>query len=81
MINCIVAVDRNWGIGKNNDLLFNLKEDMKFFREKTKDKIIRVSTRMCLEYGYTASTVKMVCDELEISKGNYTFYFSGCQVV
>ena len=40
MINCIVAVDRNWGIGKNNDLLFNLKEDMKFFREKTKDKIV-----------------------------------------
>ena len=40
MINAIVAVDRNWGIGKNNDLLFNLKEDMKFFREKTKDKIV-----------------------------------------
>lgn len=45
-------------------------------KEKTKDKIIRVSTRMFLEHGYTASTVKMVCDELEISKGNYTFYFS-----
>ncbi len=45
-------------------------------KEKTKDKIIRVSTRMFLEYGYTASSVKMVCDELGISKGNYTFYFS-----
>ena len=45
-------------------------------KEKTKDKIIRISTRMFLEYGYTASTVKMVCDELGISKGNYTFYFS-----
>jgi len=44
-------------------------------KEKTKDKIIRVSTRMFLEYGYTASSVKMVCDELGISKGNYTFYF------
>ena len=40
MINVIVCVDKNWGIGKNNDLLFNLKEDMKFFREKTKDKIV-----------------------------------------
>lgn len=40
MINAIVCVDNNWGIGKNNDLLFNLKEDMKFFREKTKDKIV-----------------------------------------
>ena len=40
MINAIVCVDKNWGIGKNNDLLFNLKEDMKFFREKTKEKIV-----------------------------------------
>lgn len=40
MINAIVCVDNNWGIGKNNDLLFSLKEDMKFFREKTKDKIV-----------------------------------------
>ena len=31
----IVAVDKKWGIGKNNDLLFSLPEDMKFFREKT----------------------------------------------
>ena len=44
-------------------------------KEKTKDKIIRVSTRMFLDYGYSASSVKMVCDELGISKGNYTFYF------
>ncbi len=44
-------------------------------KEKTKDKIIRVSTRMFLDYGYTSSSVKMVCDELGISKGNYTFYF------
>lgn len=40
MISAIVCVDSNWAIGKNNGLLFNLKEDMKFFREKTKDKIV-----------------------------------------
>ena len=44
-------------------------------KESTKDKIIRVSTRMFLDYGYSASSVKMVCDELGISKGNYTLYF------
>lgn len=44
-------------------------------KEKTKDKIIRVSTRMFLEHGYTATTVQMVCNELKISKGNFTFYF------
>ncbi|MFW5779979.1 MAG: dihydrofolate reductase [Bacillota bacterium] len=36
----IVAVDKNWGIGKNNDLLFHLKEDMKFFKKMTLDKVI-----------------------------------------
>ncbi len=36
----IVVVDKNWGIGKNNDLLFSLKKDMKFFRETTLDKVV-----------------------------------------
>lgn len=44
-------------------------------KENTKDKIIRVSTRMFLENGYSTTTVKAVCDELKISKGNFTFYF------
>lgn len=35
MIRAIVAVDEKWGIGKKNDLLFRLREDMKFFRETT----------------------------------------------
>ena len=36
----IVAVDKKWGIGKKNDLLFKLPEDMKFFREKTDGKVV-----------------------------------------
>ena len=36
----IVAVDTRWGIGKNNDLLFSLKKDMQYFREKTLNKIV-----------------------------------------
>lgn len=39
-MNLIVAVDKEWGIGYKGDLLFNLKEDMKFFRNITKDKIV-----------------------------------------
>lgn len=39
-MNLIVAVDKNWGIGKNNDLLISLKDDMRFFREKTKDSVV-----------------------------------------
>ena len=36
----IVAVDNKWGIGKNNDLLFSLKKDMDYFRQKTLNKVI-----------------------------------------
>lgn len=40
MIKAIVCVDKNWSIGKNNDLLFHLKEDMKFFKETTLHSIV-----------------------------------------
>lgn len=36
----IVAVDKNWGIGKNNDLLFSIPQDMKFFRQTTLNKVV-----------------------------------------
>lgn len=36
----IVAVDEKWGIGKNNDLLFSIPEDMKFFRQTTSNKVV-----------------------------------------
>lgn len=35
MIIAIVHADKQWGIGKNNDMMFSLKKDMKFFRETT----------------------------------------------
>ena len=40
MIIGIVCVDKNWGIGKKNDLLFNLKKDMEFFKNTTMDSIV-----------------------------------------
>ena len=36
----IAAVSENWGIGKDNRLLFNIPKDMKFFREKTMGKTV-----------------------------------------
>lgn len=36
----IFAVDKNWGLGKKNDLLFDLKEDMRHFVGHTKGKIV-----------------------------------------
>ncbi len=50
-------------------------------RESVKDKILRVSMRMFLENGYTATTVKKICDELDISKGHFNFYFRAKEYV
>ena len=46
----IVAVDKKWGIGKNNDLLFSLPEDMKFFREKTSGKTVCMGYNTLLSF-------------------------------
>lgn len=35
MINAIVAVDNNWGIGYNGNLLEHIPEDLKYFKELT----------------------------------------------
>lgn len=39
-MNLIVAVDNNWGIGKGNQLLTRIPEDMRHFKEKTMGKIV-----------------------------------------
>ena len=34
-MNAIAAVSADWGIGRDNDLLFHIREDMRRFRELT----------------------------------------------
>ncbi|MDD4316031.1 MAG: dihydrofolate reductase [Clostridia bacterium] len=46
----IVAVDKKWGIGKNNDLLFHLKKDMEYFKEKTLGKVIVMGSNTLLSF-------------------------------
>ena len=36
----IVAVDKNWAIGKDNKLMWSIPADMKYFRETTKGNIV-----------------------------------------
>ena len=36
----IVAVDKNWAIGKDNKLLVSIPADMKFFRETTQGNVV-----------------------------------------
>lgn len=40
MINAIVAVDNNYGIGSNNNLLVSIPEDLKNFKRLTKNNIV-----------------------------------------
>lgn len=40
MIKAIVCVDKNWGIGKKNDLLFHLPKDLAWFKAQTSDSIV-----------------------------------------
>jgi dihydrofolate reductase len=40
MIRAILHADKTWGIGKKNDLMFSLPEDMKFFRKTTLNKVV-----------------------------------------
>lgn len=47
-MNLIVAVDKNWAIGKQNQLLVSIPADMKFFRETTTGKVV-VMGRKTLE--------------------------------
>lgn len=39
-MNVIVAVDKNWAIGKDNRMMWSIPADMKFFRETTKGNIV-----------------------------------------
>jgi dihydrofolate reductase len=50
MIKAIVAVDKKWGIGKNNDPLFHLPEDMKFFRATTLGKVVVMGSNTLLSF-------------------------------
>lgn len=60
----IVCVDENWGIGKNNNLLFNLPEDMKRFREETSGKVVIMgyNTFKSLPNGSLKNRVNIVLD-------------------
>lgn len=43
--------------------------------ESTKNKILRVSTTMFLEVGYSKTSPQMIAKELKISTGNVTYYY------
>ncbi len=44
-MNVIAAVDKNWALGKKNQLLVRIPEDQKFFRRMTTGKVIVMGRR------------------------------------
>lgn len=45
MISIIVAVSEDWGIGKDNELLWHISEDLKRFKRLTMDKTVVMGKR------------------------------------
>ena len=64
-MNVIVVVDNQWGIGKNNDLLFRLKKDMAYFRRMTTGKVIVVGANTYASFpnGALPNRVNIVLDD------------------
>ena len=50
MIYSILCVDKKFGIGKKNDLLFHLPQDMAFFREKTNGHAVAMGENTLLSF-------------------------------
>ncbi len=44
-------------------------------RALTRLEIVRVASKLFLENGYTETPIKAICNELDMSPGNVTFYF------
>lgn len=51
MVKMILCIDLNGSIGKDNDLLFKMKEDMKFFKQQTKNNIVIMGYNTWLSLG------------------------------
>lgn len=45
MISAIVAVDNNWGIGYNGDLLEHIPEDLKYFKKLTTSHVVVMGSK------------------------------------
>ena len=50
MIITILCVDKNWGIGRRNGLLFSLPKDMKFFKETTLNHVVALGENTLLSF-------------------------------
>ena len=64
-MNVIVVVDEQWGIGKDNGLLFRLKKDMTFFKQTTTGKVVVMGANTFRSFpnGALPNRVNIVLDD------------------
>ena len=72
MISAIVAVDNNWGIGFNGDLLEHIPEDLKYFKALTTDHVVVMGRKT-----WDSLPVKPLKDRINIVISNSMFPFQG----
>lgn len=72
----IAAVDADWGIGYNGQLLEHIPEDMKFFKEKTAGKIVVMGkkTQETLPNKKLANRINLVLTSKELSDEEEVYY-------
>lgn len=78
MIISILSVDKKYGIGKNNGLLFHLPLDMKFFRETTKGHTVFMGENTLLSFPNSAPLKNRV--NVVLSQ-DVTHNYEGCENV
>lgn len=61
-VNFIVCADKNWGIGRGQDLLVRIPDDLRLFRRLTEGKVVVMGrkTRESLPHGILADRVNLV---------------------
>lgn len=78
MIIAILSVDKKFGIGKNNGLLFHLPLDMKFFKETTKGHMVFMGENTLLSFPGTKPLPNR--KNVVLSK-DITHNYEGCENV
>lgn len=67
MISLIAAVGKNYELGKNNKLIWNIKEDMKFFKETTIGHTVIVGHNTFMSFPNGLTNRKMIVISNSIS--------------
>lgn len=76
MIISILSVDKKYGIGKNNGLLFHLPVDMKFFRETTRGHTVFMGENTLLSF---PESKPLKNRKNVVLSGDPTHNYEGCE--